>query len=199
MRTKAAIVPIRTVKFGLAAPLLFVLSFWQTGAIAQVVDEEHVKFVQQLALRGWDLNDTVITFSPDTYEEKVQIVTRNVAPKVDGSGKLVYQYAEIQPQYPGGKEAMDKFLRANLKYPEMAWRNNQFGTVVVHFVVDKRGKLLEPKGRYQDESMVPFVDEAVRVIASMPKWIPAKHQGKTVRCAINLPVKFTQTTPAAKH
>jgi TonB family protein len=201
MLTKKASAPVRAIKFGLVAPLaiLFAMLFRQAPAIAQVVDEKHLQFVRDLEAKGWAQTDTVITFDPKTYEETVQIVRNSAAPELDETGKLVYLYAEVQPQFPGGQEAMSKFLMDNIKYPEIAKQKKKEGTVYISFVVDETGNLLHPRAKYYDESSRPLVEEAERVVASMPKWIPAKHKGKTVRCVMNLPVKFTLTQPAAKE
>jgi len=192
MLTKKASAPVRAIKFGLVAPLaiLFVMLFRQAPAIAQVVDEKHLKFVRELESKGWMSQDTVVTFDPNTYEESVKIVRNSVAPEPDESGKLMYYYAEVQPQFPGGQAAMFKFLMENIKYPELAKQNKLEGTVTISFVVDEAGNLLHPKAKYYDESSRPLVVEAERVVGAMPKWIPAKHKGKTVRCAMNLPVNF---------
>lgn len=95
---------------------------------------------------------------------------------------------EVQPAYPGGYEAMAKFMVENVKYPEAAKNNKVQGTVFVTFTVSKKGKLNNVKvlrgiGSRCDE-------EAVRVIKKMPAWEPALSQGKPVEAAITMPVKF---------
>ncbi|MFN0176293.1 MAG: TonB family protein [Saprospiraceae bacterium] len=200
MLTKKASAPLRALKFGLLAPvaLLFAMLFRQAPAIAQAVDEKHLEFVRELESKNWMRTDTVVTFDPNTYEETMKIVRNNLAPEVDGSGKLVYHYTEVQPQYPGGQEALVKYLADNLKYPELAQKNKVEGTVNVLFVVDEMGNVLRPIGQTYEhqpsESKLSFIPEAVRVVQAMPKWIPAQHKGKPVRCSMNLPVKFSLGT-----
>jgi TonB family protein len=200
MLTKKASAPVRAIKFGLVAPLalLFVLLFRQAPVIAQVVDEKHLAFVHELESKNWMSTDTVITFNPETYEETMKIVQNSVAPELDETGKLVYYYAEFQPQFPGGQEAMYKFLTDNIKYPETAKSKHQEGTVYISFVVDEAGNLLHPRAKYYDEASRSLVEEAERVVKSMPNWTPAKHKGKIVRCSVNLPVKFTLAKAAPK-
>ena len=200
MLTKKTSAPFRAVKFGLVAPLalLFAMLFRQVPALAQVVDEKHLAFVRELESQNWLQTDTVITFDPNTYQESVKIVSNSAAPEADESGKLVYRYAEIQPQFPGGVEAMYQFLISNLKYPELAKQNKVEGTVMVYFVVDEAGNVLHPIGKYYNEASRPLIQEAERVVKSMPKWIPAQHKGKPVRCSMTLPVKFSLPNSAAK-
>ncbi len=200
MLTKKNSAPIRALKFGLVAPaaLLFAMLFRQAPAIAQAVDEKHLAFVRELESKGWNATDTVITFNPETYEETMKIVRNNVAPTPDESGQLVYQYAEMQPEFPGGQEAMFKFLQENLKYPELAKQSGLEGTVFVSFVVDENGNILHPAPKYYVESARPLTQEAVRVVESMPKWVPARHKGKVVRCALTLPIKFSLPDKSSK-
>jgi len=199
MLTKKTSAPLRALKFGLVAPvaLLFAMLFRQAPAIAQAVDEKHLAFVHELESKGWMSTDTVITFDPNTYEETVKVVRNSVGPVKDENGNLVYQYAEVQPEFPGGQEAMVKFLQDNLKYPELAKENGLEGTIFVSFVVDENGNILHPAAKYYVESARPLVVESVRVVQSMPKWVPARHKGKIVRCAMTLPVKFSLPAKSA--
>lgn len=194
MLTKKASAPVRAIKFGLVAPLaiLFAMLFRQAPAIAQVVDEKHLEFVRELESKSWIREDTVVTFDPNTYQETVKIVRNSVAPEVDGTGKLVYQYTEVQPQFPGGQEALNKFLTENLKYPEAAKLAGAEGIATVRFVVNQDGKISKARavassGFNMREDMLA---ESERVVISMPNWIPAKHKGKTVSCFMSFPVNF---------
>lgn len=204
MLTKKASAPVRAIKFGLVAPivLMFAMLFRQAPVIAQVVDEKHLQFVKDLEAKGWMRTDTVITFNPATYEESMKIVQNSVAPELDENGKLVYYYAEEQPQFPGGQEALSRYLTEHLKYPELALQQEVEGAIGVNFVVDEYGNVIKPTGQtyeYQpSQAKLSMIPEAVRVVQFMPKWIPAKHKGKPVRCAMNLPIKFTLAKAAPK-
>lgn len=194
MLTKKASAPGRVLKFGLVAPLavLFAVLFRQAPAIAQVVDKKHADFVRQLEAGGWMLTDTVVTFNPDTYEERIQIVRNSAAPEKDESGNLVYRYAEVQPQFPGGQEALTRFLQANLRYPEDAVKARAEAMVSVWLVVDEAGNLLKIKA-HTNGGILPREDmeaEAERVVRDMPRWQPAQHKGKPVRCRVNFPIEF---------
>jgi TonB family C-terminal domain len=203
MLTKKSSAPVRALKFSLVAPaaLLFAMLFRQAPAIAQTVDEKHRDFVRQLETKGWMMVDTVITFDPDTYKETVQFVKNSAAPAQDADGKLVYNYAEIQPQFPGGQEALAQYIIDNLRYPDIAKQNKVEGTIIVWFVVDETGKVIRPYGemaQMPNDSKLPLVEEAVRVVQSMPRWNPAQHNGKPVRCSMKLPVRFSLAAQAAK-
>jgi len=195
MLTKKASAPLRALKFGLLAPaaMLFALLFRQAPAIAQAVDEKHLEFVRELESKGWMRTDTVVTFDPNTYQETVQIVRNSVAPEVDGSGNLVYHYTEVQPQFPGGQEALNKFLTDHLKYPDAAKKAGAEGIATVRFVVNQDGTISKARaiassGFNMREDML---EAAENVVLSMPKWIPAQHKGKAVGCSLNFPINFS--------
>lgn len=92
------------------------------------------------------------------------------------------------PEFPGGNEAMAKFIVDNLKYPEAAKKGKIEGKVVVKFVVDEKGNVAKPEvmrgiGNGCDE-------EALRVIKAMPTWKPGEKEGKTVAVEMILPIQF---------
>ncbi|MGE5424519.1 MAG: energy transducer TonB [Syntrophothermus sp.] len=120
------------------------------------------------------------TFEP--VEEKTQVIEQ-AAPKE------IFTVVEEQPGYPGGDEARMKYLQENTKYPEEAKELGVQGKVFVTFVVEVDGSITDVRvlrgiGAGCDE-------EAVRVVKSMPRWIPGKQRGVPVRVQFNLPIKFT--------
>ena len=79
-------------------------------------------------------------------------------------------------------------LYKNIKYPSVAQDNGIQGRVLVQFVVNKDGSIVDPKVL---RSVDPSLDkEAMRVVQAMPKWTPGKQRGKPVRVRFTLPVTF---------
>ena len=115
-----------------------------------------------------------------------------IAPEEDEEEVLeteIFTVVESMPEFPGGMGELMKFLAKNIKYPPLAKESGIQGRVFINFVVEPTGaisnvKVLRGIGGGCDE-------EAVRVVASMPKWKPGKQRGKSVRVSYNLPVKFT--------
>lgn len=108
--------------------------------------------------------------------------------KEENEDDKIFTIVEQSAEYPGGTEAMIKFLQKNMKYPAVARRMNIEGSVFVSFVIDKEGVLSEIqviKGISAECDK-----EAARVIKLMPPWKPGKQNGKAVRCRFVLPVKF---------
>lgn len=101
----------------------------------------------------------------------------------------IFTVVEVMPEFPGGQEALQKFLAENLKYPKEGLKSSSSGTVHVSFVVDTNGKIINSKilrgiGK-------AFDDEVLRVIRLMPKWKPGLQRSKPVRVRMNLPVEFS--------
>jgi protein TonB len=135
-----------------------------------------------------DLSTKVNTEVPT---EDVEVEIKDEAPKVIETPVQaeIFTVVEEQPAYPGGEEARIAFLQNNIKYPEEAKELGIQGKVFVTFVVEVDGSITDVRvlrgiGGGCDE-------EAIRVVRSMPKWVPGKQRGVPVRVQFNLPIKFT--------
>lgn len=94
----------------------------------------------------------------------------------------------LQASFPGGDSELMRWLGNNVKYPAIAEENGVQGRVIVRFFVDTEGNIQIPEVL---RSVDPSLDkEALRVVKSMPKWIPAKKDGKALITVYTLPVTF---------
>lgn len=96
---------------------------------------------------------------------------------------------ENDPSFPGGMEAMYRFLAENIKYPQEAKDKNITGKVYVTFVVEADGSISNP--RLLRDIGGGCGQEAIRVVKLMPRWNPGKEKGQPVRVQFNLPVSFS--------
>lgn len=100
----------------------------------------------------------------------------------------IFMVVEDQPEFPGGTAALLEYLRKNIKYPAICRENNIQGRVLVTFIVNKDGAIVEPE---VVKSVNPSLDkEALRVISQMPNWKPGSQRGKPVRVKYTVPVNF---------
>lgn len=107
---------------------------------------------------------------------------------VSQNNQKVYEHSEVMPEYPGGMSAMVEFLSKNAKYPKDAAKQKVEGRVLVWFVVETDGSLTDVKVA---KKVFPSLDaEAVRVVKTMPKWTPGKHNDQPVRVRFALPIVF---------
>ena len=100
----------------------------------------------------------------------------------------IFMVVEDAPEFPGGTQALLDYLRKNIKYPAICRENNIQGRVLVSFVVNKDGAIVDPE---VVKGVNPSLDkEALRVISGMPKWKPGSQRGKPVRVKYTVPVNF---------
>ncbi len=121
-------------------------------------------------------------------EFKNEVVVEEKVEKPKEVVEEVFTVVEQMPQFPGGEQALMKYLQSHINYPPMAAENNVQGKVVVQFVVDKTGMVGEVK-------VVRSVDkdldrEAARVCKSLPKFTPGRQNGHPVSVWYTLPVFF---------
>ena len=100
----------------------------------------------------------------------------------------IFMKVETNAEFPGGKEAFEKFIETNIQFPEYAVNNKIDGIVYVHMVVSKQGVISELKIYRGIEQSCN--EEILRILKLSPTWIPARIRGKNVRQRIILPVKF---------
>ena len=92
------------------------------------------------------------------------------------------------PQFPGGDAALMEYIESHIQFPPMYAEINVQGKVVVQFVVDKTGEIGEVKVvRSVDKDLD---EEAVRIVKTLPKFIPGRHNGQAVSVWYTLPVTF---------
>lgn len=100
----------------------------------------------------------------------------------------VFVIVEQMPEFPGGVNALQEYVRVNLQYPEVALENGIQGQVKVGFVVSKTGRIEDVKVISNAD---PSLDkEAVRIIRSLPKWSPGVQRGQNVDVSFEIPVDF---------
>lgn len=119
-------------------------------------------------------------------------VTSTPAPQTD----KVHHAAEVQPQYPGGQEAMLKFIANEMVYPADAIKNNQEGRVVLQFVVGADGKVRDISVM---RSASPLLDaEAIRIVSQLSGFTAGTIDGKPVSVYYTLPIQFKLEKDNAK-
>jgi protein TonB len=92
------------------------------------------------------------------------------------------------PSFPGGNEALLKYIMEHIVYPPDAVANGIQGTVYLRFVVSSTGEVTRVE---VTRSVDPLLDnEALRVISSLPGWKPGKQDGNPVPVWYSVPVVF---------
>lgn len=104
------------------------------------------------------------------------------------AGEVVYQVVEQMPSFPGGDNAMFQYISKNLKYPEISINKQEQERVILSFVVSQFGKVMYVEAVRGEYPML--IDEAIRLIKTMPDWNPGMQRGKPVPVKYIIPISF---------
>lgn len=125
--------------------------------------------------------------------DEIHITTKDTASGTEQAlqsspDREVQLQAQEMPRFPGGEAELMKYVAMNLKYPQEAMNAGKEGRVVIRFVVSADGKVKDPQVVRSVDKQLD--DEALRVISSLPDFIPGKIDGKPVSVWYTMPVSF---------
>jgi len=150
-----------------------------------IVTKEGESTYSEMELRNMEYSeDEGLLTEPVSTEDVIREQSVNLS-----ADEQVFTIVEEMPSFPGGEAELFKYLGRNLNYPQTARNDGVSGVVYLTFVVEKNGRLRDAKvlrgiGGGCDE-------EALRLVSSMPPWIPGRQRGKPVNVQYNLPIRFT--------
>jgi len=151
----------------------------------EVKDENQLKSQEDL-----NKNNTAISIADvkNGKDDGIDIAdVKQAVTQVEEPDK-VYTVIEQNPQFPGGDAELLKYISSHINYPAVALENGIQGKVMLRFVVTKTGQVDKVE---IIRSLDPACDkEAVRVVKTLPKFIPGKQNGINVAVWYNLPVTF---------
>ena len=143
-----------------------------------------------------EIEETIIESTETDQEEIVEIVeVEEEFEDVD----VPFAVIEDVPIYPGCErvakskrrdcfqEQINKHIRKNFRYPEIAQEMGIQGRVYVNFVIDKDGSITSIRMRGPDKNLEK---EAQRIIAKLPRMTPGKQRGRAVRVPFSIPITF---------
>ncbi|HKR04795.1 MAG TPA: TonB family protein [Bacteroidia bacterium] len=120
---------------------------------------------------------TFLCFAQDTLKVK------------DPNADKIFTIVENMPQFPGGKDALEKYIHTNLKYPAETRNKGIEGNVYVTFTLDTLGKPFDVKLLRGLETSLD--QEAISLIKNMPNWSPGSQNGHKVKMQYNQQIKFS--------
>ena len=119
------------------------------------------------------------------------VIIKPISPTVDEEIPVedeIFEVVEKNPEFSYNGMSLMQYLGKSIKYPTIAQETGTQGRVIVQFVVNKDGSIVDVK---VVRGVDPYLDkEAIRVISTMPKWKPGEQRGKPVRCKFTVPVMF---------
>lgn len=119
---------------------------------------------------------------PDNYG--AGFIPTQAPPKEDE----VYHVVDDMPEFPGGMDKLLQFINDNMQYPTKAQTEGIQGKVIVQFIIDEDGYIIEPNIVRSVESSLD--NEALRLIKMLPQWKPGTLKGKAIKVKYTVPVAF---------
>jgi protein TonB len=122
------------------------------------------------------------------YNLNEEIELGNGGPMEAPKSNEPFTFVEQMPEFPGGEDALIRYLQKNIRYPSYAAENEIEGSVQVEFIVNEDGSI-------QNTKVVKGIkggcdEEALRLVKSMPKWKPGKQGGHSVRSYYTVFIPF---------
>lgn len=128
--------------------------------------------------------------APDYRQDQSFNAVGDIPPNEGKHGEdEIFSVVEQIATYPGGTDAMMRYIREHITYPMLAKEQGIEGTVQARFVVNKDGKITQIKVAKSSGSNL-LDEEAIRVLKTMPKWTPAVINGRSVNSYFTVPVTF---------
>ncbi|WP_155832955.1 energy transducer TonB [Hymenobacter swuensis] len=156
-------------------------SFYQTGQVQY----------RQLYVAGKREGELVLYYPDGTLKRQEMYVdnerTTGVCYNNQGQ-EIAFSEYEVMPVFPGGQEALLRYIGQNTHYPGKALRRNVQGKVFVKFIVDTTGQVQQVMVSKGVDALLDA--EALRVVQGIPKFIPGRQDGRPVRVYFTVPITF---------
>jgi len=122
------------------------------------------------------------------FEIDFSEIEKALPEKKETKTDFVYIYVEKMPEFPGGRDGLNQYIKKNMRYPRIAMENDIQGKIYTSFEIDKTGKV--QKLRLLNSLSPELDNEARRLITQMPPWTAGSQNGKAVSVQYSMPVTF---------
>jgi len=151
----------------------------------EVNDENEIKSQQELTDAKGAISIADVKGNDDINGKDIADIKENVTQVEE---EKVWEVIEQMPQFPGGESELLSFIAKSIRYPVIAQENGIQGRVIIRFVVSKTGVVSNVEVLRSLDSACD--KEAMRVVKTLPKWIPGKQNGVNVPVYYTLPITF---------
>ena len=159
---------------------------WKPAKVKGEVVRSSIRLPINFKLAGTQKTDTITGQEKGLKPEMIVMAKPTGKPIEEDNG--IFDHPETNAEFPGGAEAMYKWIADNLKYPEECKAKGIQGRVHLTFVIEKDGSVTNVKALRSPDDRLS--QEAIRVVSAMPKWKPATQMDKPVHCNFRLPIMF---------
>lgn len=163
-------------------------------AVRRIVDGREVVLITRKGADGKETVTVVGSNKNNAVDEAKALLRQegvqqlNVKNEGANDNDSIYNVVSENAEFPGGDVAASNWISKNMTYPEECRKKGIEGRVVIKFVVNKDGSIVDAEAVKSPHPALSA--EALRMVKSMPKWKPAKENGKVVRSRFNIPIVF---------
>ncbi|MDB2327556.1 energy transducer TonB [Flavobacteriaceae bacterium] len=145
-----------------------------------------------------EVEETVIESTETNEDEIIEVEEVEIEEEIDDVD-VPFAVIEDVPIFPGCErvkkserrdcfqQQMNKHIRKNFRYPEIAQEMGIQGRVYVNFIISKDGSITNIRMRGPDKNLEK---EAQRIISKLPNMTPGKQRGRAVRVPFSIPITF---------
>ena len=156
--------------------------------ISQKTDESTESFTPISTTVPSSLKDSVIIEKKEVENPVESVVQESKTAPGATNNERTYTVVENMPQFPGGEKELMNYIARNLRYPVEAQQKGIQGKIILRFIVTKLGKV-------ENAEVIRGIDasldkEGLRVVKSLPDWIPGEQNGEKVDVYYTLPIAF---------
>ena len=145
-----------------------------------------------------EVEETVIESTETDEDEIVEVEEVEIEEEFEDVD-VPFAVIEDVPIFPGCEkvkkserrdcfqEQMNKHIRKNFRYPEIAQEMGIQGRVYVNFIIAKDGQITNIRMRGPDKNLEK---EAERIVSKLPQMTPGKQRGRPVCVPFSIPITF---------
>lgn len=146
-----------------------------------------MQYLSDLKKRCKNLNIIKLSYGDSEFVH-LNLINEDLSRPSSSADDDVLPVCEVQPEYPGGSQALMKFIAENLRYPAACADKGIQGRVTLSFIIEKDGSISNIEELRSPDPLL--TQEATRVLSSMPNWTPGMQDGKAVRVKYIIPFTF---------
>ena len=161
------------------------MPFWKPAKVKGEVVRSSFRLPINFKLAGTQKTDT-ITGQEKGLKPEITVMAKPTGKPIEEEDNGLFVDYETSAEFPGGAEAMYKWIADHIKYPEECKAKGIQGRVTLSFVIEVDGSVTNVKALRSPDDRLS--QEAIRVVSAMPKWKPATQMDKPVRCNYRLPI-----------
>lgn len=135
-----------------------------------------------------EVEDEVAPANENMQQQAVKKEVANTQPEPEDDRIWSSSEVDSHAQFPGGDDALLKYIEDKIQYPQDAKDEGIQGRIVVRAIIDRNGNISTAtvvRGKHSS-----LDKEAIRIVKNLPKFVPARRNGQSVKSEYIIPISF---------